>query len=304
MNWPKGPYSWIEDRTLFVSVPFTWDLPTVHHQISQRDYRYDRVAVGGPAVDIMPLFLANIPDVEIGGELPGVLQKVNHLATRTTLGCPNHCEFCAIGQRYIEGPCFRELTDWPDRSVICDNNLLAASRRHFRRVINRLKKHPFADFNQGLDASLLDWQHVDLLTELKKPIIRIAWDTIGQESKVMRAIGLLKSGGIPKSRIRCYVMIGYKDTPDEALYRLETLDKMGIYTNPMRYTPLKALSRSEYVNTEKGWTQDTLLDYMKFWTNKRYFAGIPFKDFQRKQRGPSDPTLPLLFGSVPSVPPW
>lgn len=283
MNWPKGPYRWIEGRTLFISIPFTWNLPSVRTQITQGDYTYDRIVAGGPAVQLIPNYLSDI--AEIGHELPGVLQRVNRQATRSTVGCPNQCKFCGVGQRLIEGEGFRELNDWPDLPIYCDNNLLAASKKHFNRVIDRLKHHPFADFNQGLDARFLKKHHAKRLAELHKPIIRLAWDTVGQEKVVRRAIGYLLSAGIPKSKIRCYVLIGFQDIPGEALYRLEELTKLGITTNPMRYTPLNALDRSEYVNAEKGWTEDLLKDYMKYWSNRRFFKNLPFEDFDRLKKG-------------------
>jgi len=66
MMWPKKPTWWTEEGTVYVSVPFTWNLPSVAAQLRQRSFLYDRAVVGGPAVELMPEYLADIPNVEIG----------------------------------------------------------------------------------------------------------------------------------------------------------------------------------------------------------------------------------------------
>lgn len=280
MKWPKAPYRWTENRTLYISVPFTWNLPGVRAEVLQADFTYDKVVVGGPAVQLMPEYLADV--AEGGGSHPGVLQRVNPLATRSTVGCPNRCGFCAVPRMHPEG--LRELDDWPDLPVYCDDNLLAASRRHFDKVVDRLKKHSFADFNQGLDARLLKPYHARRLAELHRPVLRLAWDDLPIEKFVRRAISRLLKAGLPKRSVRVFVLIGFDDSPSAALYRFEALRELGVKASPMRYEPLNALERNSYVNTENGWTEELLKDYMKYWYNDRFFRKIPFEEFQRKRR--------------------
>ena len=90
--------------------------------------RHRRVRIGGPAVDLMPRYLEGC-GAEIGGDYPGVLQRFNHLATRTSLGCPRKCNFCAVPKvaaaraRELSGKPVMPLPDWPDLPVIADDNL-------------------------------------------------------------------------------------------------------------------------------------------------------------------------------------
>ena len=109
-DWPKGPTAWIEDRRLFVSVPFTWNLYDVRTMASQRSFLWDAVSVGGPAVKLSRGFKEPFrwPDeVTVDyGDMPGVLERVNPWAMRTSTGCPNRCEYCGVAR--IE-PVFREL---------------------------------------------------------------------------------------------------------------------------------------------------------------------------------------------------
>lgn len=272
-DWPKAPYEWQDNGRLHISVPFTWNLPAVRDRLLTGDlFGEERPLVGGPAVMLYPDYLADV--AEVGIHLPGVLQRVNPLATRTTVGCPNRCRFCAVPT--IEGE-FQELADWPDLPILCDNNLLAASQMHFDRVIDRLRRHTGVDFNQGLDARLLTDHHARRLAELDATI-RLAWDHTSTERFLLQAVSKLRRAGIPRKRIRCYVLIGFHDTPDDALYRLEVLyHGLGIAPNPMRYTPIDQMAR-EYVG--EHWSEDLLTRFMRYWANLRFTGSVPFAEFE------------------------
>lgn len=100
--WPKDITEWVENRTLYISIPFTWKLPRARLLATQKSFLYDQVIAGGPAVELIPDYLKNISNLEIQHSMPNVLQRVNPLATRTTLGCPKRCGFCGVGQRLID----------------------------------------------------------------------------------------------------------------------------------------------------------------------------------------------------------
>jgi len=171
-DWPKKPYYWAEADTGFASIPFTWNLPEVRSEIEQSLF-WHKWIVGGPAVELAPDYFADMHEVAIGHNMPGVLQRINPDATRTTVGCPNQCAFCAVP--CIE-PEYGELDDWPDKPILCDNNLLAATAAHFDRVCDRLEKHPWCDFEQGLDARLLSEHHAKRLARLPQAMVRLSLD--------------------------------------------------------------------------------------------------------------------------------
>ncbi len=282
-RWPSTFIEWTEDKTAFLSVPFTWDLPAVHQRAAWLACEGYHVRVGGPAVLLMPDYLAGV--AEIGGEVDA-LPRHNPDATFTSRGCIRRCPFCAVPR--IEGE-LRELDDWPVRPIVCDNNLLACSRVHFDKVIDRLKPLTGIDFNQGLDARLLTNYHADRLAELDC-IVRLAWDWSGSETgnAFMTAYERLRRAKIPKARIQVYVLIGYKDTPEGALFRLRTCRNMGIWPNPMRYNPLDALARDTYVG--EYWTDDLLRQYMRYWANLQYTVGVPFEEWITGQVAVEIPT--------------
>ncbi len=256
IRWPRGITSWIVDRTLYISIPFTWKLPHVHAQVENVDFGYDKVVVGGPATQLMPTFFDDLPHVTVGTHYTGIMQKVNPLATKTTTGCIRRCGFCAVPKN--EGA-LTELEDWPDLPVICDNNIMGASMEHFDKVIDRLKGWGWADFNQGIDSRLLTDYHAKRLLEIGRPMIRLALDSMNYSGQWGIAFDRLRSAGFPLSCIRSYALIGFEDdathTVDEAWKRCNWIEEHGIKVLPMWYHRLDALKENVVTEKQKhlGW---------------------------------------------------
>lgn len=249
--WPADIIEWADAETGYLSIPFTWLLPEAQRRVRQRDLFARRWIVGGPAVRLMPDY--DLSPAVIGGDLPGVLQRVNRAATRTTVGCMRRCEFCAV--RAIEGG-FRELPDWPDGYLLCDSNLLAASMAHFERVIERLERRGVADFNQGLDARLLTAEHARAIRRIRKPICRLALDHDSDREAWADAVDRLRTAGIPKRAIRSYVLIGFDGTAEQDLDRCRYVESFGIKALPMWYHRLDALTRNAVTEDQRamGWS--------------------------------------------------
>lgn len=252
VDWPKKYISWIKDRVLHVSIPFTWELPKVRFLIQQKSIFWDRVLIGGPAIMLMPKYFDDLNYVTIGSKLKGVLQKVNQYATRTTIGCINKCAFCGVSK--IE-PFFFELDDWPDLPIICDNNILAASINHFDRVINRLVRLGRANFNQGLDARRLTDYHAIRIAEVQEPLIYLALDNVSYINDWACAYDRLRSAGILKRQIRSYALIGFNSGPDEAWRRCNFIESHNIKALPQWYHSLDALKKNIVTakQLELGW---------------------------------------------------
>jgi len=271
VTWSKRTVEWTEDRTAYLSVPFTWNLPEAYSRCVW--YRQDgyHVKAGGPAVSLLPHYLSEV--AQCNGELP-VLWRHNPEATFTSRGCIRTCEFCAVPR--IEGDLV-ELTVWEPKSIICDNNLLACSRRHFDLVIDQLKAIKYIDFNQGLDARLLKAHHIERIRELNLSCVRLSWDWIEEESVVISAIRALKEAGIPKSKIRVYVLVNFKDDFDNAQYRCLSLKGEGVKPYPQRYNPLDTLVRDSYV--APSWQKRQLKLFVNYWSRQNWYSKIPFDEY-------------------------
>ena len=281
MSWQSGLVEWTTGDTAFLSVVFSWQLQAAYQRAAWYRMAGYHVRAGGPAVTLDPDFLAGV--AEVGGEV-NALSRHNPDATFTSRGCVNRCAFCAVPT--LEGPLV-ELDDWPVRPVICDNNLTACSLTHFDRVIDRLLEHNVkgVDFNQGLDARLLTEQHAARIAELYRAglltVARLAWDDSSQERAFRRAYTLLREAGIPGRFIRVYCLIGFNDTPADALYRLETVYGLGSLPSPMRYQPLRTPRRNQYVDIARGWTHQELTRYMQYFSNLKRTRPIAFAEFNR-----------------------
>ncbi len=271
-NWRKGIASWRCGDTLYLGVPFTWLLDEAEAMAKAHN---GPVVAGGPAVDLCGAEWAETPK-ECQFD---TLSFHNPCATFTTRGCPNRCEFCAVPK--IEGQ-FRQLDSWKPAPIVCDNNLLASTKGHFRRVIESLRPFKSVDFNQGLDARLFTPRHADLIATLDHAKVRFALDHINSVGIVMDAIATAKAHGL--NDIGVYCLIGFKDTPEDARERLEAVRSMGIRPNPMRYQPLDATEKDAYV--DPNWTDSELRRMMRYYSRLRWLEHIPYDDYN-----PADETL-------------
>lgn len=271
-QWRKDTVSWTINKTLYLSIPFTWLLPQAKD--AARKHK-GTVVCGGPAVMLMPDYMADVAEIHETCNIP-VLQMHNPLATFTTRGCVNKCGFCAVPK--VEGD-FRELIDWEVKPVVCDNNILASSRRHFDAVIDKLKVLPMVDFNQGLDCRLFDNYHASRIAELQYCKMRFAFDHSNVETQVHDAIERARTHGLKD--ISVYVLIGFNDSPDDARYRLEKVREWGMLPNPMRYQPLDSLVKNSYVGN--NWTDNELKRMSRYYSRLNYLGHIPYNEYKERE---------------------
>ncbi len=250
--------TWEDADALCLSVVFTWELPAARKYVDAMRHR--RVRVGGPAVGLMPEFFFGT-HAEVGGEYPGVLQRFNRYATRTSIGCPRKCKFCgvprvqAVAAMQLTGSPIMTLEDWPDLPVISDDNLLATKLPHFDRVCDRLERQEWCDFNQGIDARLLTDYHAERLARLNRQTIRLALDSMSYVEAWDRALERLRRAGIPKRNIRTYCIMAFGTTPEQSWAVCEHVVKAGIKPLPMWFHELDALERNIVTprQAELGW---------------------------------------------------
>lgn len=258
-KWHGNFLTWEDSESLCISVVFTWHLPKARQYAEYMGHR--RVRIGGPAVSLMPQYLSGLK-AEVGGEYPGVLQKFNPQATRTSVGCVRQCKFCSVP--IIEGlPTLKqfgarqaELAEWPDLPVIADNNLLANSVEHFDRVCDRLEKHEWCDFNQGTDARLVTEHHAERIARIKKPMVRLALDSMSYAEQWEAALEKLLRAGVAKSNIRTYALIAFGTSPDESWKVCQLIEDHGILPLPQWFHELDSLQHNIVTERQKqlGWT--------------------------------------------------
>jgi hypothetical protein len=274
-KWPKKVLEWTENNKAYLSIPFTWLLTEAFSRCVYFQNLGYEVHAGGPAVSLMPEVLKG---VAITGESMPCLSRHNANATKTSTGCVNNCSFCAVPK--IEGD-LKEFSTWQPNPIVCDNNVFACSIQHFDKVIDSLISVPGVDFNQGLDCRLMTAHHIERLRDLDILYIRFSWDYLAEEPFVMDAIKRVHASGFPKDKIRVYVLYNHQDTPEDAVYRLSTLRKMGIVANPMRYQAIQgscALVKNSYV--DPNWNYRELKRFTRYWNRSNYLGGIPYAEYR------------------------
>lgn len=276
-KWPKSWISWDVNGITYISVPFTWLLKPLRSYLKNQ-YKFNDIVVGGPAVKAMPEYLSGIKNITVNtGDIDGVLQKFEPLATKTTYGCIRNCKFCLV--KKTEGK-FIEKENWPNLPIICDNNIVASSGKHFEKVINGLvEKWQWADFNGGIDVRILKKYHTDQMAKLKKIILRIALDDMSYISKWENALSLFKESGIKKNSIRSYVLIGFNDTPKEAKEKCTYVEKNGIMPIPMWFRKSDSMYKNKITEEQKklGWSNYERLKIMSWFYNRTDIDKIHFK---------------------------
>ena len=264
-GWHGGIVEWEDADIIYISVAFSWLLDKAVQRKVELMAQGKSVLLGGTA--------ANFAGIADTGQVSAI-SRHNPDACFTSYGCPNHCKFCIVAQ--TEGDLV-ELPEWEPKRIVCDNNLTACSRRHFDKVVDSLKPLSGIDINQGLSAMAITEYQASRLAELDMSCIRLAWDNAGYESKFMRGWDIIRRAGFPRSKISVYVLIGYEDTPEDALYRLEMVRRLGGMPFPMRYQPLDCEKRNSFVGD--NWTHKELVRYCRYWANLRITTKIPFAEF-------------------------
>lgn len=142
-----------------------------------------------------------------------------------TRGCPNKCPWCVVPRK--EGK-IRPYMDIDEiaiegrkKVVLMDNNILAAGDYAVQQLEKIIERGYRVDFNQALDARLVNDQYARLLAKVKfiGYRVRFGCDTPHQIQEVERAVELMTGYGF-KGQIFLYTMIGGKSDFVESYNRV------------------------------------------------------------------------------------
>ena len=221
---------------IHISVCFTWDV-TKAEALAYQWQPYGKVRIGGPAVDEEP---------------PGEFEPGKYIkegVTITSRGCPNNCTWCLVPHR--EGK-IRELQIKPGR-IVQDNNLLACSKTHIRKVFEMLRMQKQIEFAGGFEAGRVTGSVVEELRGLSIKHIWLAFDHPNNAKTVQSAVERL-SKYFKRDKIRCYVLIGFvDDTLEKAEERLRWVYDIGALPFAMRYRRAAADFKDSFLFTDREW---------------------------------------------------
>lgn len=149
-----------------------------------------------------------------------------------TRGCPRGCPFCIVEKK--EGRKSYKVADlsewWSGQKniVLCDPNILGC-KEHIDLLGQIAHSRAWVDFNQGLDARLLNRENIEALNKVNTKVLHFAWDLMEQSDEVLKGLNLyLEYGKVKSQRQRMvYVLTNFNTSHDDDLYRIYTLRDMG-----------------------------------------------------------------------------
>jgi len=270
-------HDYIPDKIEITSL-FTYAWKKVHDSIKFYHNLFPdaKIRVGGIYASLLPQRIKSaFPYVEViqglfhpaDAYLPSydMLEEVekwknwNKSILFTSRGCIRKCPFCMVP--IIEGnikPVIKNVSDYiyPTHKelIIWDNNFLASPI--WKEMVHQIKDIDIkVDFNQGLDARLVNETVASEIADMKIKMIRLAYDTPSEKAPLTKTVELLNEYGINKRKILVYALYNFYhennkigDTPDELLERIKYISNLGCVSYPMRYEPLYSLEKNKYMS--------------------------------------------------------
>ena len=173
----------------------------------------------------------------------------------TQRGCRLSCPFCVVPDK--EGHVKEEATiqeiwrgePWPRQLILLDNDFFGQPHWHDR--IEEIRAGKFSvSLCQGINARMLSDEAAAALASIDyrndamtRRFIHTAWDNIGDEAPLFRGLTALVRHGVKPDNIVVYMLVGYKDTEEDRLYRREQLRAFGCRPYPMPFERTRDLVR-------------------------------------------------------------
>ena len=227
------------------------------------------------------------PDYSIDWQVDEKWTKFSYAFS--TRGCPNRCAYCAVHRLEPDmwvNPKWRDIIDTSKPNVMfSDNNLSAHPLSHMQEICDFLNQNKLqVMFDNGFDCKHITDDVTAILA--KMPFLRfgmrIAFDRIAEDGMFQTAVHKLLDAGIPKEKLMAFCLFNFTDTPSEALYRLEEVNRLGLRPYPQKFTPLDALDRKKPFVGEH-WTPKLLLAFRYFWLMRGEHLHKDFKTWLKEQ---------------------
>jgi hypothetical protein len=266
----------------YFSVIFTWDIPAMIQAVNLVRSWGKEVEIGGPAATFMNRYIAKETGIYPHIGLDARFEHVpgNYKMTFTSRGCPHKCRFCGVSR--VE-PVSEEYDDFPLARMIGDNNINATSWAHQELVVNKLVNiKGKIDINSGFDVRFFREEHYALFSRLKLLQWRFAFDSMAVWADVWRVAKMMRDAGYDRHKVTFYCLIGFPGTtPEENLFRLETIRELGMNPYPMRFIPLNSLSH-RYV--APGFNEDILFRMNTYYQTPYIWMADSWENFRPSKR--------------------
>lgn len=216
-----------------------------------------------------------------------------------TRGCPrvNH-SFCITpkkdGCKSLKVADLSEFWAGQKDIVLLDQNLLACKDR--MDLLHQLAESgAVIDFDGGMDARFINDEVIQALRPIKVKDFHFAWDD-PREDLIPKFQKIIDSGLKNPRHVGVYVLTNYWSTPEQDLYRVNTLKSMGFSPFVMIYNKhLFVDPRGHWIPGVEYCFSEAQLQHFKFcqhlqrWTgNRRLLQSCDFQDYDRYARWVKD----------------
>lgn len=190
-----------------------------------------------------------------------------------TRGCPNKCGWCVVPSKEGGIRANADVSEFlrHNEVVLLDNNVLASD--HGIAQIEQLGgMRVKVDFNQGLDARLIDAPMAGMLSNLRwlSPL-RLACDSQAQMPHIAKAVKLLREANCTPRNYFCYMLV---NDVDEAHDRSEFLRGLGV-------DPFAQPYRDFTTNAEPSIEQK---DFARWVNHKAVWKTVKWEDYRASRR--------------------
>lgn len=277
-----------------------WATPLEHYDILYKSkvfnfspddltvYDADRIVCGGTGYDIQSRLPEEIdriqPDYSIYPHVPS--DTAYGFLTR---GCPNRCKWCVVPRKEGAIVPYMDIDEIAiegrKKIVLMDNNILAAGEYAVEQLEKIIARGYRVDFNQALDARLVDDRFARLLAKVKwldNNRIRFGCDTPKQIEECERAMALINRYGFTGQYFlytmlnddfaECYSRVHYWWEKMQQVRESHVGRPVYAYAQPYR-------DPDDSHHLIPQWQKD-----MAGWVNKKaHFVAHSFGDFQPRK---------------------
>lgn len=259
--WESGLFT-ADSDLLYISKVFTYTkdpLVTLEH---------GEVLRGGSGYDVTTYLPDEIEAIEPDYSL---YPELKHAMGFLTRGCIRKCKHCLVPEKEGLIAPYRDIEQilqGRETAVLMDNNVLACEYG-IRQIEKIAKLSVRVDFNQGLDARLVDNAVAKVLAKIKWLVpLRLACDNKASMKYVRKAVELLRWHNCVPNRYFVYVLVS-KDMKS-AVERVRFLKGMSLdpFAQPYRDRKGKAPTRKQ-------------ADFARWVNRKHIFRGTTWEDYHR-----------------------
>lgn len=153
-------------------------------------------------------------------------------------GCRFRCDFCIVPRKEGRPVSHRTIEDiWTQRDsdflILLDNDFFGNPQ--WRDRIEEIKAYDLrVNFSQGVNIRIIQEEQAEALASVRfsnmggtKKQAHFAWDRFKDERLIHRGIDRCVAAGIKPYQMAFFVLVGFDTTPEEDLYRVETLRSRG-----------------------------------------------------------------------------